>query len=77
MAPGKAASSREVSGKASTPMSYEICWLGSFCWRGLAKALESTRARRKMRETEVIMTKSLAGERAKKLFAFGRTEGLQ
>lgn len=66
---GRAAGSRNVFGKALTLMSYETNWLGSFCWRGLAKAWESTRARKKIRENE-IMTKSLAWERAKTWLAF-------
>lgn len=75
VAPGEAASSRcKVFGKASTPMSDESCWLGSVCWRGLARALESTRAKRKLRETEV-MTESLAWERAEKWFAFEERRG--
>lgn len=58
----EAVSSRRVFGIAPTLVSSEISRLGSLCWTGLVKALESTRARRKMRETEVIMN-SLAWER--------------
>lgn len=67
MSSGEAVSSCKVSGIAPTLMSSEISRLGSFCWAGLAKALGSASARRKMRETEVMANSTWGREELRKV----------